>query len=432
MNAAIVSATTSNVSPSIQQGRGSYSSATVVSKSSNLQSTTVVSSTLTTHSQPAAQLLGQQVSVASVDGGKSAMAVDNVNLTGSFSLKSGPMTIAAVLQQPGQGSTVNNRLTNINATAIKEYQPVTQAAKSLSQVNSELPTLFGEPNQSVVEQATPQAVSDIDNAQAVVDEQADTQDEQKNTDQREQVSKQIEQKQQLIEQAEAQQIAELAKRDSEVKTHEQAHAAVGGSYAQSPRYEYEKGPDGRRYAVDGEVSIDVSIVSGDPQATINKMQKVYAAAMAPVQPSMADIRVAAQALQNMNEAKQALAVERQESVMSIEDSEQLTQLGNVFNRAENSDPLAPFMKDSSKTSDNQLEAITLAASQSRLTANKSVDSLLRSSAAGSVNELHSSTSGSGQKMFSQNINAERYNPYQNQQAIFNSNQSGSNELSLFV
>jgi hypothetical protein len=131
-----------------------------------------------------------------------------------------------------------------------------------------------------------------------------------------QVEQQVKDKQQQIEQAEIKQIDQLAQRDTEVKTHEQAHAAVGGSLAQSPSYQYEKGPDGRRYAVDGEVNIDVSTVDGDAQATLSKMQKVYAAAMAPVEPSMADIRVAAQALQNMNEAKKELITSNSDALSS--------------------------------------------------------------------------------------------------------------------
>ncbi|RTR33716.1 putative metalloprotease CJM1_0395 family protein [Shewanella atlantica] len=114
-------------------------------------------------------------------------------------------------------------------------------------------------------------------------------------------------------------LAELAKRDSEVKAHEHAHSSVGGSLAQSPQFSYERGSDGNRYAVDGEVSIDISIVQGDPLATINKMRKVYAAAMAPANPSMADIRVAADALRKINQAQSELVEKRQSEVMTIED-----------------------------------------------------------------------------------------------------------------
>ncbi|QYK10948.1 putative metalloprotease CJM1_0395 family protein [Shewanella mangrovisoli] len=125
-----------------------------------------------------------------------------------------------------------------------------------------------------------------------------------------------------IEQQKAQ-VEALKSRDTEVKAHEHAHASVGGQYAQSPSFKYEKGADGQRYATDGEVQIDVSIVPGDPLATINKMKQVYAAAMAPVDPSSADIRVAAEALQKMNEAKTKLAEERQQQIVDQPTTETL-------------------------------------------------------------------------------------------------------------
>ncbi|MBW8184831.1 putative metalloprotease CJM1_0395 family protein [Shewanella nanhaiensis] len=112
---------------------------------------------------------------------------------------------------------------------------------------------------------------------------------------------------------------ELAKRDAEVRSHEQAHATVGGVHAQSPQLSYEQGSDGRRYAVDGEVSIDISTVPGNPLATVNKMRQVYAAAMAPTDPSMADIRVAAEAMRKLNQARAELAEQRVSDAPSIEE-----------------------------------------------------------------------------------------------------------------
>ncbi|QBF84718.1 hypothetical protein EXU30_20120 [Shewanella maritima] len=134
---------------------------------------------------------------------------------------------------------------------------------------------------------------------------------------------------------EAQIIKELSTRDTEVRQHEQAHASVGGSYAGQPSYQYEQGPDGKRYAVEGEVQIDVSEIPNDPQATIIKMQKVYAAAMAPVQPSSTDIRVAAEALDKMNEAKQLLAEQRQQQLAENDNSERINELGQIYQNADN-------------------------------------------------------------------------------------------------
>ena len=90
-------------------------------------------------------------------------------------------------------------------------------------------------------------------------------------------------------------IAELASRDREVRAHEQAHAAVGGAYAGAPTYTYSRGPDGKRYAIGGEVSIDSSPIPNDPEATLRKMELVQRAALAPAEPSAQDLRVAAQA-----------------------------------------------------------------------------------------------------------------------------------------
>ncbi len=90
------------------------------------------------------------------------------------------------------------------------------------------------------------------------------------------------------------QLTELKNRDREVRAHEQAHQAVGGPYAGGASYEFQQGPDGQRYAVGGEVSIDVS-PEREPEATIAKMQQVKAAAMAPAEPSGQDRAVAAAA-----------------------------------------------------------------------------------------------------------------------------------------
>lgn len=87
-------------------------------------------------------------------------------------------------------------------------------------------------------------------------------------------------------------VEELKARDREVRAHEQAHAAVGGQYVGAPSYEYQVGPDGKRYAIGGEVKIDASPIPGDPEATEQKMRVVERAAMAPAEPSPQDRKVA--------------------------------------------------------------------------------------------------------------------------------------------
>ena len=124
-------------------------------------------------------------------------------------------------------------------------------------------------------------------------------------------------------QQELSEIQQLSARDMEVRNHELAHAAVGGSYAGAPSYEYQTGPDGKKYAVGGEVSIDVS-KGATPQETIEKMQTVKAAALAPAEPSSQDRKVAAEASQNIAEARVELVREseqkRQDAAESVKSS----------------------------------------------------------------------------------------------------------------
>ena len=99
-----------------------------------------------------------------------------------------------------------------------------------------------------------------------------------------------------LSEAELLEVAELKRRDAEVKAHEQAHISAAGNLAQGgASFDYETGPDGNRYAVGGEVSIDTSAIAGDPQATLIKARQIRRAATAPADPSAQDRSVAAQA-----------------------------------------------------------------------------------------------------------------------------------------
>lgn len=113
---------------------------------------------------------------------------------------------------------------------------------------------------------------------------------------------------------EVQLLEQLKQTDRDVRQHEMAHQVTGGPYTGGATYEYEIGPDGKRYAVAGEVPIDYGPVPGNPQATIEKMQTVIAAALAPADPSPKDLQVAAQARQYLLEAK--LEAAQQQSAMT--------------------------------------------------------------------------------------------------------------------
>lgn len=89
-------------------------------------------------------------------------------------------------------------------------------------------------------------------------------------------------------------ITKLEARDAEVRAHEAAHMAAGGGVAGGASFDYQIGPNGKAYAVGGEVPIDISAES-DSKATQAKMQKVRAAALAPASPSPQDMKVASTA-----------------------------------------------------------------------------------------------------------------------------------------
>jgi hypothetical protein len=103
--------------------------------------------------------------------------------------------------------------------------------------------------------------------------------------------------------AERKEVQKLKQRDREVRAHEAAHKAAGGSIAGAPSFETTTGPDGRSYAVAGEVSIDTSPVPNNPEATIRKMEIVRRAALAPSQPSAQDRQVAADAAAKIQQAR---------------------------------------------------------------------------------------------------------------------------------
>lgn len=108
-----------------------------------------------------------------------------------------------------------------------------------------------------------------------------------------------------------QQINKLKQVDTKVRAHEQAHISVGADLIRGgPTYSYEIGPDNKRYAVSGEVSIDTSPAS-TPEETIPKAQHIRATALAPAEPSAQDHSVAAQAGQLEQRARQELSVQQE-------------------------------------------------------------------------------------------------------------------------
>ena len=112
---------------------------------------------------------------------------------------------------------------------------------------------------------------------------------------------------------EQKQVEELKARDQEVRTHENAHKTAGGSVVGNISYQTLTGPDGREYAIGGEAQIDASSVSNNPRATIQKMDMVVRAALAPAEPSSQDYAVA--------RAAQAARLNAQRELRELEEAQ---------------------------------------------------------------------------------------------------------------
>ena len=102
--------------------------------------------------------------------------------------------------------------------------------------------------------------------------------------------------------SEQQEVDKLKRRDREVRAHEMAHQSAGGQYAGSASYSYATGPDNKRYAVGGSVDIETSPAK-TPEKTVKKAEQIKRAAMAPAQPSGADMQIAAKAARMKMEAQ---------------------------------------------------------------------------------------------------------------------------------
>lgn len=113
-------------------------------------------------------------------------------------------------------------------------------------------------------------------------------------------------------------INQLKARDTEVRAHEMAHLAAAGSYARGGMsFTYQTGPDGKRYAIGGEVGIDTFPVSGDPEATLQKEMVIQTVALAPAEPSAQDQKVAQSAIKMMAQARMEISMQALEKQRAI-------------------------------------------------------------------------------------------------------------------
>lgn len=105
-------------------------------------------------------------------------------------------------------------------------------------------------------------------------------------------------------------VEELVERDREVRAHEAAHQAAAGSLGGAVSFTYETGPDGKSYAVGGEVPVEMS--SGrTPEETLARAEQIRSAALAPTDPSPQDLQVAADASAMEAAAREQIVREQQ-------------------------------------------------------------------------------------------------------------------------
>lgn len=118
--------------------------------------------------------------------------------------------------------------------------------------------------------------------------------------------------------AEQRQIRELQQIDRTVREHEQAHLSAGrGVVTSGANFTYTYGPDGKQYAIAGEVSIDTS-PERKPEENIDKGIRIQEAALAPRDPSSQDYQIAAVGSRLEGQGRSDLVRQQQEEVIAAE------------------------------------------------------------------------------------------------------------------
>ena len=113
---------------------------------------------------------------------------------------------------------------------------------------------------------------------------------------------------------------------------------MGGALAGTKSFSYVTGPDGVRYAVGGEVSIEFGQSADNPELTVRNASQVRAAALAPADPSPQDLQVAAQASQIIQQAQQDLAKLRSASATGSASRNRITSALDAFGQVQREEP----------------------------------------------------------------------------------------------
>ncbi len=109
--------------------------------------------------------------------------------------------------------------------------------------------------------------------------------------------------------AEQERIRDLEERDKQVRQREEAHVRAAGLLAQGgPKYRYEIGPDGKRYAVEGHTEIKVK-EGRTPEERLKNARQAERAAQEGGASTPQSARVLAEARQEADKAKQEIEEE---------------------------------------------------------------------------------------------------------------------------
>ncbi len=155
-----------------------------------------------------------------------------------------------------------------------------------------------------------------------------------------------------------QQVNKLRAIDQKVRQHEQAHiSAAGGVGVSGATFQFQRGPDGKNYAIAGEVQIDTS-PGNSPKETVEKARRIQAAALAPSDPSSADRAVAAAAAQM--EAQASIELSRQRNTENTDQAKTATgssQFQPSQGTAQNKRAIAAYETTAAESIISQLLAI---------------------------------------------------------------------------
>lgn len=117
-----------------------------------------------------------------------------------------------------------------------------------------------------------------------------------------------------------QEVEKLKQRDAEVRAHEQAHiAAAAGLSTSAPTYTYQTGPDGKKYAVGGEVNVSFT-ESGNPETDLQNAEAMKNSALAPADPSSQDKSVAGEAEKLIQKAQQEISQQQEQQKAEVTNS----------------------------------------------------------------------------------------------------------------